>query len=265
MDVTGGGELAAISDLERLLPGPPPGETWLGDDAAVLPGGLLLAIDSVVQGVHFTDDIEAAGWRVVARNVSDVAAMGGEPRRIVIAVSGPADLETLYAGVVAASDAFGCPVVGGDLSEAPCVVVTGAIIGSVDGPPVLRSGARPGDVIYVTGPLGHAAASGYGERPRPRLAEGKAARLAGATAMIDVSDGLGLDLRRLAQASGVGVRLEDVPVAPGATRAQAMGGGDDYELLFTARADAPVQGIRIGVCTDDPTKLPDPAGWEHDL
>ncbi len=81
--------------------------------------------------------------------------------------------------------------------------------------------------------------------------------------MIDVSDGLGLDLRRLAMASGVGVRIEEVPVADGATEAQAMGGGDDYELIFTAPAHAPVNGIRIGVCTDDPTKLPDPAGWEH--
>jgi thiamine-monophosphate kinase len=231
----------------------------------VLPGGLLFAIDSVVQGVHFTDDLEHAGWRVMARNVSDIAAMGGDPKRIVIAVAGAADLDVLYAGVLAAAEAFRCPVVGGDLTDAACLVVTGAITGLVDGPPVLRSGARPGDVIYVTGPLGHGAASEYRERPQPRVAEGRAARLAGATAMIDVSDGLGLDLRRLAMASGVGVRLEEVPVAPGATYAQAMGGGDDYELVFTARADAPVDGIRIGVCTDDPTKLPDPTGWEHDL
>jgi thiamine-monophosphate kinase len=226
---------------------------------------LLLAIDSVVQGVHFTDDLEGAGWRVVARNVSDIAAMGGEPGHIVISVAGRVDLAVLYKGVLAAAKAFECPVVGGDLTGAPAVVVTGAITGHIDGPPVLRSGARPTDVIYVTGPLGGAAASGYQMRPQPRVAEGRAARLAGATAMIDVSDGLGLDLRRLAMASGVGVRIEEIPIAEGATDAQAMGGGDDYELIFTAPAHAPVNGIRIGVCTDDPAKLPDPAGWEHAL
>ena len=265
MDHTGGGELAAISRLERLLPPPPPGETWIGDDAAVLPGGLLLAIDSVVKGVHFGDDLKAAGWRVVARNVSDIAAMGGEPRHLVVAVAGRVDLDALYAGILAAAEEYGCPVVGGDLTAAPEVVITAAITGHVDGPPVLRSGARPGDVIHVTGPLGHGAASDYQERPRARVAEGRAARIAGATAMIDVSDGLGLDLRRLALASGIGVRLEQIPVANGATEAQAMAGGEDYELVFTAPAHAPVEGIRIGVCTDDPTKLPDAAGWVHQL
>lgn len=263
MDVTGGAELAAISRLERLLPPPPPGETWIGDDAAVLPGGLLLAIDSVVQGVHFRDDITAAGRRVVARNVSDIAAMGGEPTHLVVSVAGEVDLDALYEGILAAAGEYGCAVVGGDITRAGAVVVTAAITGHVDGDPVLRSGARPADVIYVTGPLGHAAASDYTETPRARVAEGRAARLAGATAMIDVSDGLGLDLRRLAVASGVGVRIEQVPVAPGATEAQAMGGGDDYDLIYTAPAHAPVDGIRIGVCTDDPTKLPDPTGWIH--
>jgi thiamine-monophosphate kinase len=266
MDLTGGGELAAISRLERLLPAAPPGETWFGDDAAVLPGGALLAIDSVVRGVHFTDDIEGAGWRVVVRNVSDIAAMGGEPRQLVIAVTGSVDIDVLYKGVVAAAAEYGCDVVGGDLSSAgpgDGLVVTAAITGHVDGPPVLRSGARPGQVIYVSGALGAAAASGYTARPVARVAAGRAARLAGATAMIDCSDGLGIDLRRLALASGVGVRLEEIPVAQGATEAQAMGGGDDYELIFTAPADAPVAGVRIGVCTDDPTRLPDATGWEH--
>ena len=265
MDVTGGGELGAISRLQALLPGPPPGETWLGDDAAVLEGGLLFAVDSVVQGVHFGDDLEGAGWRVVVRNVSDIAAMGGVPGHLVVAVAGTVDLEVLYAGIVAAAEHYRCPIVGGDLSAAEGLVVTAAITGHVDGPPVLRSGARPGDAVYVTGPLGGAAASGYTARPQARVAEGIAARRAGATAMIDVSDGLGIDLRRLALASGVGVRLEEVPVAAGATEAQAMGGGDDYELVFTARADAPVDGIRIGVCTDDPTRLPEPTGWVHPL
>jgi thiamine-monophosphate kinase len=263
MDVTGGRELEAISRLSKLLPAAPPGETWIGDDAAVLPGGRLLAIDSVVQGVHFEHDLAGAGWRVVVRNVSDIAAMGGEPEHLVVSVAGDVDLDALYEGVLAAAQAYGCPVVGGDLTRAGAMVITAAITGRVDGQPVLRSGARPGHVIYVTGPVGHGAASGYTERPHARVAEGRAARLAGATAMIDVSDGLSLDLRRLAQASGVGVRLEDIPVAQGATEEQALQGGDDYELIFTAPAHAPVDGIRIGVCTDDPSKLPDANGWVH--
>jgi thiamine-monophosphate kinase len=255
--------MEAISRLEALLPPPPPGETWIGDDAAVLAGGLLLAVDSVVQGVHFTDDVEGAGWRVVVRNVSDIAAMGGEPGHLVVSVAGAIDLDALYAGILAAAEAYGCPVVGGDITRAPATVITAAITGHVDGPPVLRSGARPGDVIYVSGPLGGAAASGYRHRPVARVAEGRAARRSGATAMIDVSDGLGIDLRRLAMASGVGVRLEEIPVADGATKEQALGGGDDYELVYTAPAQAPVAGIRIGVCTDDPSKLPPAEGWVH--
>ena len=243
----------------------------IGDDAAVV-DGLLLAADAVVGGVHFGHDWPAfeVGWKAVTVNASDIAAMGGRPRHLLVTVAAPpgTDLDGLVDGVAGAAEACGCEVAGGDLSatDGP-LVVSVAITGAMDAgvTPVLRSGARPGDEIYVTGPLGHGAASGYRERPVARLAEGAAAAAAGATAMIDVSDGLSADLAHLADASGVGFALEDVPVATGATLDDALGGGEDYELVVTGAA----VGIPIGRCTDDPSVrtlrgAPLPAGgWEH--
>jgi thiamine-monophosphate kinase len=284
----------------------------VGDDAAVVTppsGRLLLAADAVVAGVHADlslvglDDL---GWKALAVNVSDVAAMGGRPGQAVVTVAGPLgdlDLDLLYDGLVAASDTYGCPVVGGDLAAAPALVVSVAVTGdagAAEPPPVLRSGARPGDVLFVTGPLGASAAGlvllregreaegaelvDAHRRPRARVEEGTAARAAGATAMIDVSDGLALDVWRLADASGVGVAVDSVPVAPGVERAGAasalaLGGGEDYELVFAAPDPGRVRdrfaalGLRtplvIGRCTDDPAErrlgegLLPRAGWEH--
>jgi thiamine-monophosphate kinase len=278
------GEFAAIERIAGLLPD---GPAWIGDDAAVLPDGLLFAADAVVAGVHADlslTTLDDLGWKALVSNVSDIAAMGGEPSYAVVTVAGPADidLDALYRGLAAASVAYGCPVVGGDLTNAPALVVTVAILGTVDGPPVLRSGAGAGDRIWVTGPLG-AAAHGLAElragtgpgdahrRPHARVAEGRRARLAGATAMIDVSDGLGADLCHVLEASGVGCALDTVPLAPGATLEDALGGGEDYELVFMMPAATAVDwAIAIGACTDDPTErtlqgapLP-PAGWQHD-
>ena len=315
-DVTAEGvltaELAIIERLRTRLIGPE-GETWVGDDAAVVPGpsgALLLAADAVVAGVHADlglvglDDL---GWKALVVNLSDVAAMGGRPTHALATVAGPLerlDVDLLYDGLTAAAGAYECPVVGGDLSSAPTLVVAVAVVGDggpAEPPPVLRSGARPGDTVFTTGLLGSSAAGlallrdGRGgeapdlavahRRPRPRLTEGAQARAAGATAMIDVSDGLALDLRRLADASGVGVVLEHVPVAIGVSRvsddpeAVALGGGEDYELVFTApdpdRIDAVFAEaglalpLRIGRCTADPTErrlrhgdLPE-VGWVH--
>lgn len=266
-DATGVGEFAAIRRIRRLFPEAPPGQAWIGDDAAVLDGGLLLAIDTVVAGVHFGAQTPLAdvGWKALVVNVSDVAAMGGIPGHAVASVAGPADLDLdlIYEGMAEASATYGCPVVGGDLTNAPTLVVSVALTGHVEGPAVLRSGARPGDGIYVTGPLGGAAAGAYVARPQARVTEGTAARLAGATAMIDVSDGLVADLNHVADASGVGYQLEDVPVADGATDEQALHGGEDFELLFTGM-DLPV-GIRIGTCTADASQRLPARGWEHDF
>jgi len=269
-------ELDFVSRLVRRLGPAPAGEVWAGDDAAVVPpptGQLLLAIDPMVQGVHFVDPTADVGWAAVARNVSDVAAMGGRPLQALVSLVVPpgAELADLLDGLVEAHETL-CPIVGGDTSSGATLTITVTVTGTVDGPPVLRSGARPGDVLFVTGPLGAAPS-----RPTPRLAEGAAARVAGATAMIDLSDGLALDLRRLAAASGVGVALDVVPVAEGASWDDALGRGEDYELLFAAPDRAAVERafagleppLELGVCTDDPASLllgdgPLPeGGWQH--
>ena len=259
------GEFAAIERIRRLLPPAPAGQAWIGDDAAVLDDGLLLAIDTVVEGVHFTRDtaLDDVGWKALTVNISDIAAMGGGAGHAVVAVAAPAetDLDHLYRGLAEAADAYDWPIVGGDLTNAPVLMVTVAVTGHVDGAPVLRSGARPGDGIYVTAPLGAAAASGYRTRPMARVAEGAAARRAGATAMIDVSDGLVADLGHIADASGVGYVLDAVPAAAGASEDQALHGGEDFELAFTG-IDLPV-GIRIGTCTDDPSQRLPGGGFEH--
>lgn len=297
-------EFTLIETLRARLPA-------IGDDCAVVDGGrTLLCADAAVAGVHADlalVGLDDFGWKAMAACLSDIAAMGGRPCYALVTVSGPlgdVNVDLLYDGLVGAAGAGGCEIVGGDLTAAPALVVSVSVVGTVDpgGPPaVMRSGARAGDVVFVTGPLGAAAAGlallqagRSGEdpdlelahrRPKPRLAEGRAARLAGATAMIDVSDGLALDLSHVAAASGVGVVVERVPVAVGVARvaddpeAVALGGGEDYELLFTtpdpdameaAFADAGlVVPLRVGRCTADPSErrlrdgpLPE-LGWEH--
>ena len=266
------GESDFVASLTRRFGVAPPGETWIGDDAAVLrppDGPLLLCIDPMVQGVHFTDVTADVGWTAMARNVSDIAAMGGRPLHAVVSLVLPrgAEVEALLDGLTEAADAL-CPVVGGDTSSGGTLVVTVAVTGTVDGgDAVLRGGARPGDAVFVTGPLG-----GRPRRPEPRVGEGIAARGAGATAMVDVSDGLATDLRRL----GIGMALDVVPVADGASWDDALFAGEDYELVFTApdvervlaAFDQHEPPIQIGVCTDDGElrlgdgPLPE-GGWEH--
>jgi thiamine-monophosphate kinase len=302
------GEFAFLERLRRALPAGPDGQVWLGDDTAVLDDGLLFATDVLVEGVHFDlrwSTPADAGWKALAVNCSDLAAMGGTPRAAVAAVVVPADrpglADALAAGLGEASVAFGCPLVGGDtvVGEALCLSV--AVVG--DSPPggaVLRSGGRPGDTVLVSGPLGGArgalqalrrgeapdpAAAARLHRPVPRLLEGRTAAAAGATAMIDLSDGLAGDLGHLCQESGWGVRIEAgaIPVGPGAVMEDALLGGDDYELCFTARdpgrvgaafdAAGLVVPVPIGLLTEVPERvlvLPGgeeralPAGgWEH--
>ena len=269
----GTGEFAAIDRIRRLFPDAPPGQVWIGDDAAVLEGGLLAAADALSAGVHFGPDqpLDDVGWRVVAVNVSDIAAMGGRPTALLVTVVAPAatDLDRLYAGIAEASATFGCPVVGGDLANGRELVVSVTVLGTADGrAPVLRSGARAGDPLWVTGPLGAAAVAGYRDRPHPRLAEGIAAAERGATAMIDVSDGLAADLGHVLDASRVGAAVHEVPCAPGATLAQALNGGEDYELVIAAPPDVDLSdvAVAIGECTADLGQRPWPAaGWEHDF
>jgi thiamine-monophosphate kinase len=233
--------------------------------------------------------------------------MGARPRYALVSVAAApgTDLDGLGAGLAEAAVDSGCLVVGGDLSQSSCLVVSVAALGTLNRGdavtgPLLRSGARPGDHVFVTGPLGASAAGlrllGGGTippdgpegpdgpiqahlRPVARIAEGERARLAGASAAIDVSDGLATDARQLARASGVGLTLVDIPVARGATADEALRGGEDYVLVITTAAPDRLfeefvgAGLRspwpIGVCTADPDELtldgrPLPAGgWEH--
>ena len=298
-------------DLIRSGEGPvPPGETWVGDDTAIVrvaAGEVLFATDVVVDGVHVDLSlvgVDDMGWKALAVNVSDVAAMGGVPLRAVAAIAAAkdADLRLMYEGLRAASDAFSCPIVGGDLSRSQTSMVSVAILGVMDSgyAPVKRSGASAGDVLFATGPLGSAAAglsvlrSGLEDkpdairerladayrRPLPRIENGRAAALGGASAMVDVSDGLCADLYHLAEASGVGFSLDHVPVADGCTLAEALSGGEDYELVFSAPDPKAVENsfavrgvsapIRIGTCVEDPEARmldgePVPLlGWEHE-
>jgi thiamine-monophosphate kinase len=298
------GEFALIDLIHSRLAGPPgSGQVWVGDDAAVVrvrSGPLLLTADTLVAGVHADlslTGVDDFGWKALAVSVSDIAAMGGDPAYALVAVSAPAgtDFAALFDGLSEAADEIGCPIVGGDTTSAGALVVTVAVVGHCDGDPVLRSGARPDDEVWVTGALGasaaglrllRAGAAATGEaaasmrahaRPQPHVAEGAAARRAGASAMIDVSDGLTADLRHLATASGVGFNLQDIPRAPGATLAEALGGGDDYVLAFTAPPRTAVAAsfaglrtpVRIGRCTTDPAEMTvdgnevEASGWEH--
>jgi len=288
----------------------PDGELWIGDDAAlVVIGGatVVAAADAVVAGVHADLSLTSVadlGWKALAVNVSDLAAMGCVAQRALVTVSGPpgTDLDELYEGLAAASAMFSCPIVGGDLTSASTLVVSVSVLGNatVAPPPVTRSRASVGDEVWVSGPLG-AAAAGLGAlraqaaggapadaglvrahaRPVARVGEGVAARELGATAMIDISDGFAADLGHILDASEVGVELDAMAVADGATLADALHGGDDYELVWCAPTGSGVsagfraRGLRapmlLGRCTADGSRrtlrgAPLGAhGWQHDI
>ncbi len=213
---------------------PVAGEYYVGDDAAVLKpfvGQAIVSTDVAVLGVHLDPELFAVrdlGYKAVTSALSDLAAMGARPRGVVIAVTAPTgtDLDELHIGAVEAAEANDTAIVGGDLSSGRDVAVAVTVLGECPGGgAVLRSGAHPGDDLLVSGPLGRAAAglrrrrAGAAlsdelvqahRRPVPRLHEGMAARGARVHAMMDLSDGIGLDLHRFADASGVGFELDDV-------------------------------------------------------
>ena len=294
------------------------GADGLRDDAAVLdvPGGgpVVVSVDSVVDGVHVDLALctpRDVGWKALMGALSDLAAMGARPLGALVALCVPESAGSgevtlgVMEGVAQASQVSGCPVVGGDVSASGVLVVAVTVMGTLGGgTPVPRSGASVGDVILVTGPCGGSAAglrvlrsgaeagglspveaslAAAFRRPVARLAEGEAARRAGSSAMIDVSDGLALDLHRLADASEVGFQLDSVPVADGATLDEALGGGEDYELVvviapelldacarsWAAAGLRPIQ--KIGAVTADPALRTlggrdlEQLGWQHRL
>jgi thiamine-monophosphate kinase len=279
-------ELVAV--IRKVLSGGGPGVlVGPGDDAAVVApprGATVLTTDMLVEGVHFDRSLTSArdlGAKSMVVNVSDVAAMAASPRYALVALGlsdadDPSWVVELYGGMRAACDEYALSLVGGDVNRSPVSVISVTVIGEVaEGRAVLRSGARPGDRIVVTGSLGAAAgglllarsgnaamATDWGRslleahfRPVARVGEGQTLAQSGATAMMDLSDGLLLDLSRLCAESAVGARLElsSVPVAVGLLSLAevlacdplelALSGGEDYELMATIDPDE-VDGAR---------------------
>jgi thiamine-monophosphate kinase len=282
------GLIARLLEGVRRTEGLPAGGSvrlGVGDDAALLEvaaGRLLVATaDALVEGVHFRRDwtgAEDLGWKTLAVNVSDVAAMGAEPLAALISLALPAEtevawVEALYRGLEACATEYRCALAGGDTVGSPDrIVLHVALLGTVEPERVrTRSGARPGDLVCVTGTLGDSAAGmallqGGGDvasrpefapllrahrRPAPRLAAARAlAADPAVTAMMDLSDGIASDLRHVAARSGLGARLRaaDLPISPAARAAAdllgadpmewALRGGEDYELLFTLASEA---------------------------
>jgi thiamine-monophosphate kinase len=257
---------------------------------------LVVTTDVLVEGLDFTAELsepEDWGWKAVVANLSDLAAMAAEARWLVLALTVPGTtpvptLERVYAGVREACLAYEVALVGGDVSAGPALSLAVTALGEAERP-VLRSGARPGDRLAVTGPLGAAAAglallrsedpaaaellgrfpalAAAHRRPRPALAMGLALARAGATAMIDVSDGLAGDALHLAESSGVGVEIHDatVPLAPGVPETAtllgldplelALGGGEDFVLAAALPRAADLGGVLdCGRFTADPTQ-----------
>ena len=231
----------------------------IGDDCAVnrprRGEELLVTTDMMIEDVHFrreTHPADAVGWKTLARGLSDIAAMGGTPRfcLLSLALASWTDqrwIDHFYAGLLRVARKHHVALAGGDLSHAERVACDIVVCGSVPrGKALRRDGARAGDRIYVSGRLGGSAlglATGSGAawkkhlKPEPRIALGRFVRQKLlATACMDLSDGLSLDLHRLCLASGVSAELAaPIPTFRGATLAQAIDGGEDYELLFAVR------------------------------
>jgi thiamine-monophosphate kinase len=243
----------------------------IGDDAAILAGGpddWVVATDTLAEGTHFQvgEDPERIGRKALAVNLSDLAAMGASPRAALLALTLPHGFSPelprrIVQGIRALGAQFHCPLVGGDTTtHRGGIVATVTVLGCVEpGRGVLRSGARAGDCIFVTGALGGSLQGRHLDFV-PRLAEAALISTWGPSAMMDVSDGLLLDLARLAEASGVGFELdlERVPVHPDAAHSQttaaglpempwhelplprlaALRDGEDFELLFAMNREA---------------------------
>jgi thiamine-monophosphate kinase len=248
------GEEKLIACIRRWLgPVSPRSPFGIGDDCAVLPavrGRQLITVDPVVHGRHFNDTVppRQVGAKLLKRNLSDLAAMGGRPTAGVLSLlidsrASRRWLEEFYRGLAGCARQYGVSIVGGDVAQADGVVAASlTLVGRPAGSRVLlRSGAHLGDWIYVTGVLGGSLRSGHHHAFTPRLAEGAwLARRSAVRAMMDVSDGLAKDLPALAPAGSVAaLGAQTLPLRPGADVPGALTDGEDYELVFafSARAD----------------------------
>lgn len=287
------GEEEVVSRLVSGIPATPGVIAGPGDDCAVIDTGAslwqLLKTDCVVEGVHFFPRTapNLVGRKAMNRVLSDLAAMGGTPAHALVTLatdSGRAfsEVEGWQSGILEAAAAAGCAVVGGETSRLPVpgAVITISMTGTVEPERCLfRSGARSGDLIAVTGKLGGSLASGRHLTFIPRLVEARwLAANAKPTAMMDLSDGLGSDLPRLAAASGTGFRIEEelLPCHAGVSPQDAIRDGEDYELLLTFPTEtAPLWIERwrehfpgldltiIGQMTDPDHSTRLGRGWEH--
>ena len=310
MSIAETGEFGLIARIVARLDAGPATLLGPGDDGAVVaaPDGRVVAsTDVLVEGRHFRRDWSSAtdiGHRAAAANLADIAAMGARPTALLVALCAPGDLAATWAeeladGLSAEAALVGASVVGGDMSASPTLTVAVTALGDLQGqPPVVRGGAQPGDIIALAGRVGHAAA-GYTvlsrgfrtpkvlveayRRPSVPYAQGPAAARAGATAMIDVSDGLLQDLGHIATASVVGIDVRTGAFeVPGQMRdaAAALGvdpyiwlltGGDDHALAATFPPSVPLpEGWRpIGAVhegtgvTVDRKPWTGAVGWDH--
>lgn len=235
------------SRLAAMLPLRPDVITGIGDDCAVVRCGdrdLVYTTDAVVEGVHFHAGTgpRRIGHKMAGRLLSDIAAMGAEPDHLLFNLVVPEDfparaMEEIYRGAEELASSFGAVIVGGDTMKSTPLALHGFAVGHVPcGRAVLRSGARAGDVIFVTGKLG-GSISGKHLDFTPRVREGRWLREGGwATAMMDISDGLARDLPRIIKQSGVGATLQAAAIPVNLGLDQALNDGEDYELLFTVAA-----------------------------
>ncbi|MCA1830793.1 MAG: thiamine-phosphate kinase [Actinomycetota bacterium] len=292
------GEFGVLQRLLARLPEPSRVHVGPGDDAAVLriAGPIIATADLLTEGRHFDlafSSMRDVGFKAIAVNASDVAAMGGTPVAALISLgadgsTGVESLESLYDGVADAARLFGLDVAGGDMVGSDRLIVSVALIGRAERP-VLRSGARAGDALCVTGTVGGAAAglsllraAGHDPRARSlieefpnlierhrrgcaRVREGQAASSLGARAMIDVSDGVAQDAMHIAEASGCGVVIDEaLPLELGVAEVAAwlgedpatvaIRGGDDYELLIAVESEA-VEALRDAVAPTPLTRI----------
>lgn len=294
MKVSEIGEFGLIDQLARMVSTAEDNKApaWrhlilgIGDDAAAWQGEAtiqLATVDALVQDVHFRLNLTSwaeLGWKAIAINLSDIAAMGGQPRYALVSLALPDETEvenvtSLYQGMLELARRFEVAIVGGNISRAPLLVINVTVFGNAEGQNLLtRSAAKVGDEVAVTGYLG-AAAAGLEMltkrlqfdaeataslkkafvQPYPRIAEGQALVKCGVKAAIDISDGLISDLNHICHSSQVGARIEveRVPIAPTVkanfgTRALelALSGGEEYELLFTARPGV-IESVRSAV------------------